>query len=28
MFNITVSKPSDLFEGIERFAEDVMPSFL
>ncbi|UCD44154.1 MAG: TIGR03619 family F420-dependent LLM class oxidoreductase [Candidatus Bathyarchaeota archaeon] len=28
MFNITVSKPSDLFEGMERFAEDVMPSFL
>jgi probable F420-dependent oxidoreductase len=28
MFNITVSKPSDLFEGMERFAEEVMPSFL
>jgi alkanesulfonate monooxygenase SsuD/methylene tetrahydromethanopterin reductase-like flavin-dependent oxidoreductase (luciferase family) len=28
MFNIAVSKPADLFEGMKSFARDVMPSFL
>ncbi len=28
MFNIAVSKPVDLFEGMKGFAHDVMPSFL